>query len=345
VENEEDVQLNLAEMPSDHTPEHSCTQKQASDKEFNDREQTIEQDEQTLQKHVITTGTNGHSQQPNKNKSALQVLRDKRTFQLEQNNPHRKAIHELFDSCDIRTWNETWFHTQKMKLKDFPGLICTASDEVVGIRLKNSSMRGTVPKNINILRLSLQILDLADNKIRHIPETIGELTTLTELDLSDNRLTEIPNSVGNLTKLQLLDISRQRKWAGLSTPDYSEKGFQNPGWFYMFTTIPPTVGNLSQLTSFLVSHNEIAVLPDSIGGLRSLQILKVEGNQLSALPDSISNLTQLKQLHVGENSFPNSLQMIEQLVNLRQVNLFGSNFTINRPKRTGDLQLQWANGR
>ena len=40
-----------------------------------------------------------------------------------------------------------------------------------------------------------------------MPESLGNLTALTELDLSGNQLTAVPESLGNLTALTELDLS------------------------------------------------------------------------------------------------------------------------------------------
>ena len=40
-----------------------------------------------------------------------------------------------------------------------------------------------------------------------LPDSIGQLTGLTQLDLSENELTSLPDSIGNLTGLQWLYLS------------------------------------------------------------------------------------------------------------------------------------------
>nr|WP_281178557.1 leucine-rich repeat domain-containing protein [Streptosporangium amethystogenes] len=43
-----------------------------------------------------------------------------------------------------------------------------------------------------------------------LPESLGNLTALTELDLRHNRLTALPESLGNLTALTELDLRRNQ---------------------------------------------------------------------------------------------------------------------------------------
>ncbi len=49
-------------------------------------------------------------------------------------------------------------------------------------------------------------MDLSDNKLRRIPDWIGNLTNLTYLNLSDNKLGGIPDSIRNLTKLKNVNL-------------------------------------------------------------------------------------------------------------------------------------------
>ena len=51
---------------------------------------------------------------------------------------------------------------------------------------------------------ALQTLDLSDNQLTTLPESIGKLTNLQELNLGYNQLTTLPESIGQLTNLQEL---------------------------------------------------------------------------------------------------------------------------------------------
>ncbi|WP_186376255.1 leucine-rich repeat domain-containing protein, partial [Hyella patelloides] len=47
-------------------------------------------------------------------------------------------------------------------------------------------------------------LNLADNQLTTIPESLANLSNLRGLDLSDNQLTTIPESLANLSNLRWL---------------------------------------------------------------------------------------------------------------------------------------------
>ena len=60
----------------------------------------------------------------------------------------------------------------------------------------------------------------SNNEITSVPESIGQLTSLTKLYLSGNQLTSVPESIGQLTSLTYLDLSdnklqgRVPQWLG-----------------------------------------------------------------------------------------------------------------------------------
>jgi leucine-rich repeat protein SHOC2 len=85
------------------------------------------------------------------------------------------------------------------------------------------------------------------------------------------------------------------------------------------TSIPPDIGNLTQLTYIELSGNKLTSLPASIGNLNNLSHLDLQGNQLSFLPSSIDNLTNLTHLYLGGNLFdslPDAIGEMSKLTHL-----------------------------
>jgi Leucine-rich repeat (LRR) protein len=85
------------------------------------------------------------------------------------------------------------------------------------------------------------------------------------------------------------------------------------------TTLPESLGQLTQLTGLDLSNNQLTILPDSLGQLTQLQSLNLSNNQLTILPDSLGRLTQLQSLDISKNLLtvlPDSLDNLRQLKRL-----------------------------
>jgi Leucine-rich repeat (LRR) protein/GTPase SAR1 family protein len=174
----------------------------------------------------------------------------------------------------------------------------------------------------------LQTLDLRENQLTELPETIGRLTQLQSLDLSDNKLTTLPESIGDLTRLQTLDLRKNQltelpetigRLTQLHTLDLS---------YNQLTTLPESIGHLTQLQELVPSNNQLTALPKSIGQLTQLQELVLSNNQLTALPKSIGQLTQLTELNLADNkltALPDSLGFLTNLKKLSLGLTYGGN--------------------
>jgi len=130
-------------------------------------------------------------------------------------------------------------------------------------------------------------------------------------------------------------------------------------------TIPPELGNLSELKELYLYNNIlIGNLPDEIGNLTNIEWFSVYKNFLSGtVPASFSNLNKLKNLsfsrnefegnvfdiiinfqdleffHVSRNQFTGSIpQSISSLTKLKEMSLYSNDFDGYLPSELGDLQ-------
>src|SRR5437667_270441 len=67
------------------------------------------------------------------------------------------------------------------------------------------------------------------------------------------------------------------------------------------TSIPPEIGQLTQLARLSLSNNQLTSVPPEIGQLRQLARLYLSNNQLAELPDSLRRLANLKVLFLHGN--------------------------------------------
>jgi len=169
-------------------------------------------------------------------------------------------------------------------------------------------------------------LDLAGLRLTAIPDSIGQLTTLTSLDLSRNQLTTVPDSIGQLTNLTDLHLSDNQ----LTILPDSIGQLINLTWLELddnqLTMLPDSIGQLTGLTAFGLSRNQLTMLPDSIGQLTNLFDLRFISNQLTTVPDSIGQLTNLNRLDLSCNQLTTVPDSIAHL-NLRDLDLSRNQLT------------------
>ena len=130
-----------------------------------------------------------------------------------------------------------------------------------------------------------------DNRIANLPESIGNLTALTELDLDDNRIANLPESIGNLTALTTLRV--------------------DSNWL---TSLPESIGNLTALTTLNLGYNQIANLPRQLANLLTTGLyLHLSGNPLAdPLPEIVAR---------GADSLAAYLRSLEDAIALFEAKL------------------------
>ena len=98
------------------------------------------------------------------------------------------------------------------------------------------------------------------------------------------------------------------------------------------TTLPPEIGQLSQLTELDLHDNQLTSLPPQICQLTRLDWLNLAHNQLTSLPPEIGQLAQLKELSLQYNRLTSLPPEIGQLTQLKELSLFGNQLTTLPPE-------------
>ncbi|XP_031380508.1 TMV resistance protein N-like isoform X2 [Punica granatum] len=159
------------------------------------------------------------------------------------------------------------------------------------------SLRG-LPEEIGSLEDLEEILvDGNHGATFHLPESIGNLHSLSVMKLHGVEITRIPDSIGGLVNLTRLSM---RKCSGMKT-------------------LPNIIGDLKSLVELDMSGTDLSALPDSVGDLESLVALDLDNTELSALPDSVGRLSKLQWLLLSSTKIeelPDSLWDLESLVEL-----------------------------
>ncbi|KAM9453195.1 DISP complex protein LRCH3-like isoform 12-T12 [Salvelinus alpinus] len=114
--------------------------------------------------------------------------------------------------------------------------------------------------------VSLEHLQLYQNCLRSLPETLLNLQALTYLNISRNQLSTLPSPVCSLPLKVLIACNNK------------------------LVSLPEELGQLRQLTELDVSCNEIQTLPPQVGRLDSLRDLNIRRNHLARLPPELAAL-------------------------------------------------------
>ncbi|KAM5145627.1 uncharacterized protein ACMZJ9_012990 [Mantella aurantiaca] len=128
---------------------------------------------------------------------------------------------------------------------------------------------------------SLEVLNLASNKIHYVPQALRKLHNVTRLSMENNFIEAIgKNSFKHQHALQSLNLRRNQIWA------IQDEAFNQ----------------LNKLSVLNLGHNSLSHLPNQLfSGLDQLRIMYLEANRIVKINCSFNRLVNLKKLHLNNN--------------------------------------------
>jgi Leucine-rich repeat (LRR) protein len=125
----------------------------------------------------------------------------------------------------------------------------------------------------------LTSLNLSNNKLVVVPESIGALKKLEMLSFGHNKLTSLPAAIGNLKKLRHLYIDNNR-----------------------LVALPKEIGNLKSLEMLVMDNNPtLTKLPKEFAKLKKLTNLRLHNVPLKTLPKEIAQMTGLRNVYLHKS--------------------------------------------
>lgn len=183
--------------------------------------------------------------------------------------------------------------------------------------IKLSEALTQFPSELFSLAETLEVLDLSQNRLSHLPDDFGRFSKLRIAFFSDNLFTEFPYVLKDCKQLSMIGFkSNQIKF------------------------IPENA--LPRTTRWLIlTNNKISKLPKSIGACLLLQKVALAGNQLTELPSEMANCRNLELLRISANKMTAFPDLLLQLPKLAWLAFSGNPFS-HVPRNVGEPEiLDW----
>ena len=171
--------------------------------------------------------------------------------------PSRKVIDAIHKQYFILTKDDTLLDGATLSFRE---LMCSTKMPIVNSRLKISGLHLSDLSGLDVFYAipDMTQLDLSNNDLTSVPDSISNFSAITNLELSNNRIDTISPEIGKLKNLRKLDLSNNQ-----------------------LEKLPKEIGELSALYKLDITNNKISTLPKSLSDLKSLQWLDATQNQLT----------------------------------------------------------------
>lgn len=152
---------------------------------------------------------------------------------------------------------------------------------------------------------TIRTVDLGNNALKALPDTIGAWVGLQNFLCAQNALTELPAAIGQLAGLQKLVLSgNQLRTLPLELSHLGSLRILQLDGNKLGPKLPANVFSgalLGAIEELDLSSNALKEVPNSLGSVHSLVRLVLPRNELRTLPDALGRLTKLQYLDAADN--------------------------------------------
>ena len=261
----------------------------------------------------------------------------------------RQALVDLYNATAGDSWKNTTENNQPWLINDANSTVDTwygvtvSGGKVTKLILNKNTLTGTIPNSITDLT-GLTELDLGWNSLSGtIPSAIGQLLELRKLSLYRNQLTgSIPASITSLTKLTNLSLFFNQLSGTIPTDIGSLQNLVTVhlGLNKLQGALPISIGNLAKITYLYLGNNDLeGELPNELGNLINLGTLVLsENNFTGTIPSSIGGLNKLFALSLHKNQLSGAIpETFGGLVNMQRLYISYNQLTGSIPVVLGNL--------
>lgn len=167
-------------------------------------------------------------------------------------------------------------------------------------RISISAQLSSFPKELFLYTETLEILDLSNNLLDHVPDEIVRFKKLKILFLSNNRFTQFPLILGQCQSLSMIGFKSN------AISYIPEHAFPETLQWLILTDnelerIPASIGNCSPLEKVALAGNKLTQLPEELSACKNLALLRISANNFATLPDWLLLMPKLAWLAYSGN--------------------------------------------
>ncbi|KAH7326525.1 adenylate cyclase, ACY [Stachybotrys elegans] len=179
---------------------------------------------------------------------------------------------------------------------------------------------------------SLRSLNISSNFLDTFPPFLCSMTTLVDLDLSFNSIASIPNEIGNLRNLEKLLITNNRLTDRVPATFRQLVNLRELDIKYNTITSIDTIAQLPKLEILYAAHNSVSAF---VGKFESIRLLKLNSNPLNKfeITEPVPTLTTLNLSHAQLASIDTAFA---HMTNLQRL-VLDKNYFVSLPSQIGAL--------
>ncbi|TSE11455.1 leucine-rich repeat domain-containing protein [Aquimarina algiphila] len=230
-------------------------------------------------------------------------------------NRNKSKVHRLdFSNKNVESLAEYIVKNKNLKMLNLSNTKISNLDNIfiqlgkhtqIEILILDSLDISRLPKSIKTLS-HLKQLSLSYNPKLNLEDTFSKISDLPIefLNLKGNNIAKLPDNTTSLHHIKDLNLSYNI---------LSEK--------HNYTLL----GELPNLYSLWIDHNNLDQLPETIGALDQVRFLYIDHNNLNVLPNSISAMKKTWVIHAGYNQFTELPSAFTKMKSLFMVHINNNN--------------------